>query len=84
MRIVLPSTFWLDFQGSQALQKACKKDPKWSPKLPESDKNHKIWAATKTCKKNCQEVGKSKLGPGGGPRTPFFHENRDFFEKSSK
>ena len=33
VRIVLPSTFWLHFQGSQAIQKACQMAPKWNPEI---------------------------------------------------
>ena len=50
MRIVLPSTFWLHFRGSQALQKACQMVPQWSPKFPKSLKNTKNLGVQKTCK----------------------------------
>ena len=36
MRIVLPSKFWLHFQGSQAFQKPFQKVPKRNPKLTKS------------------------------------------------
>ena len=70
MRIVLPSTFWLHFQGSQALQNACQMYPKWNPKLTKSVTNQKIRESKKHVKKDCPEVGKSikmtsKWGPGG-------------------
>ena len=59
MRIVLPSTFWLHFRGSQALQKACQMVPKWNPKLTKSCINHKILEFKKHVKQNCQKISKS-------------------------
>ena len=74
MRIVLPSTFWLDFQGSQALQKACKMVPKWNPKVTQSKKKLKLREPEKHVKRNCLKVGNSmkimqKLVP---EKLPFY------------
>ena len=68
MKIVFPSTCWLDFQGSQALQKACLMDSKWDPQFEKIiKKTKKLGSQQKHVNINWQEVGKSnKWGPRGG------------------
>ena len=89
MRIVLLSTFWLDFQGSQALQKACQMDSKWSPKLTKSKKTENL-GIKKTCKNKMPRSRQKyqndiKMGSrGGASRSPEIIENHEIFRNSSK
>ncbi len=65
VRIVLPSTFWLHFRGSQALQKACQMDPKWTQQFTNNRKNRRIRQPGSQHKyQNDVKMGSR----GGGPR----------------
>ena len=86
MRIVLPSTFWLDFRGSQALQKACQMDPKITKNV---GTNQKIRESKKLVKTDCQKVGKSVTTRQNGvseklPFCSFFSMKNDNLQKFVK